>query len=63
MQKQKKSGKLKAAYWSVVGAATALMWSVMPVMAADKTVNIWDRFSAIMRLLLQACNRREQKGT
>lgn len=49
MQMQKKSGKLKAAYWSVVGAVTALMWSVIPVVAADKTVNIWDRFSAIMR--------------
>ena len=46
---QTKVGKLKAGYWTVVSAVSALMISVMPVWAADKTVNIWDRFSAIMR--------------
>ena len=46
---QTKVGKLKAGYWTVISAVSALMISVMPVWAADKTVNIWDRFSAIMR--------------
>lgn len=46
---QKKVGKLKAAYWTAISAVSALMISVMPVMAAEKTVTIWDRFSAIMR--------------
>lgn len=46
---QNKVGKLKATYWTVISAVTALMISVMPVMAAEKTVTIWDRFSAIMR--------------
>ena len=43
---QTKIGKLKAGYWTLVAAVSAMMISVMPVMAA---VNIWDRFSAIMR--------------
>lgn len=46
---QKKVGKLKAAYWTAISAVSALMISVMPVMATEKTVTIWDRFSAIMR--------------
>lgn len=46
---QRKGGKLRTAYWTVISAITALMISVMPVWAADNTVNIWDRFSAIMR--------------
>ena len=46
---QTKVGKLKAGYWTLVAAVSAMMISVMPVWAADKTVTIWDRFSAIMR--------------
>ena len=46
---QTKFRKLKAGYWTVISSVSALMISVMPVWAADKTVNIWDRFSAIMR--------------
>jgi putative copper export protein len=46
---QTKFGNLKAGYWTVISAVSALMISVMPVWAADKTINIWDRFSAIMR--------------
>ena len=46
---QTKFENLKAGYWTVISAVTALMISVMPVWAADKTINIWDRFSAIMR--------------
>ena len=46
---QTKFRKLKAGYWTVISAVSALMISVMPVWAADETVNIWDRFSAIMR--------------
>ena len=46
---QTKVGKLKVGYWTFVSAVTAMMFSVMPVLAADKTVTIWDRFSTIMR--------------
>ena len=46
---QTKVGKLKVGYWTLVSAVSALMFSVMPVLAADKNPNIWDRFSAIMR--------------
>ena len=46
---QTKVGKLKVGYWKLVSAVSALMFSVMPVLAADKNPNIWDRFSAIMR--------------
>lgn len=46
---QTKFGNLKVGYWTVISAVSALMISVMPVWAADKTINIWDRFSAIMR--------------
>ena len=46
---QTKVGKLKVGYWTLVLAVSALMFSVMPVLAADKNPNIWDRFSAIMR--------------
>ena len=46
---QTKVGKLKVGYWTLVSAVSALMVSVMPVLAADKNPNIWDRFSAIMR--------------
>lgn len=46
---QTKFSKLKAVYWSAVFSVYALMMSVMPVMAADDPINIWDRFSAIMR--------------
>ena len=49
MQKHKKSGKLKAAYWSFIGAISALMISVMPTWAAKQPETIWDRFSTIMR--------------
>ena len=45
--KQLVSGKrrIREAYWSLVGIASALILSVQPVMAET----IWDRFSAIMR--------------
>ena len=46
---QTKVGKLKAGYWTLVSAVSAMMISVMPIWASDKTVTIWDRFSAIMR--------------
>lgn len=46
MVKQKKSsGRLPTAYWSAVGACSALILSLQPVMADT----IWDRFSAIMQ--------------
>ena len=37
--------KMKSAYWSLVGTACAMIFSMHPVMAAT----IWDRFSAIMQ--------------
>ena len=37
--------KIKSAYWSLVGTACAMIFSMQPVMAAT----IWDRFSAIMQ--------------
>ena len=47
MSKQLVSGKhrLRNAYWSLVGAVSAMILSVRPVMAET----IWDRFSTIMR--------------
>ena len=47
MSKQLVSGthRLRNAYWSLVGAASAMILSVQPVMAET----IWDRFSTIMR--------------
>ena len=47
MSKQLVSGKhrLRNTYWSLVGAASAMILSVQPVMAET----IWDRFSAIMQ--------------
>lgn len=47
MLKQLVSGKhrLRNTYWSSVGAASAMILSVQPVMAET----IWDRFSTIMR--------------
>lgn len=47
MSKQLVSGKhrLRNTYWSLVGAAAAMILSVQPVMAET----IWDRFSTIMR--------------
>ena len=44
--KRKKGGqKLKTAYWSLVGAVSAMLLTVQPVMADT----IWDRFSTIMK--------------
>ena len=43
MEKGKKH--LQTAYWSMVGAASALLISLQPVMADT----IWDRFSTIMK--------------
>ena len=37
--------QIKSAYWSLVGMASAMIFSMHPVMAAT----IWDRFSAIMQ--------------
>lgn len=47
MNKQLRLGgeKIKTAYWSFVGTASAMIVSLRPVMAA----NIWDRFSTIMQ--------------
>lgn len=48
MSKQLVSGKqrrIRELYWSMVGAACALIISVQPVMAET----IWDRFSAVMQ--------------
>lgn len=47
MAKQIGKGKtcLQTAYWSLVGAASALLISLQPVMADT----IWDRFSSIMK--------------
>lgn len=49
MVKQLKLGgqKIKTAYWSLVGTATAMMLSVQPMLAASDT--IWTRFSTIMK--------------
>lgn len=38
-------GKVKTAYWSLVGIVSALLVSTQVVFAAD----MWDRFSAIMK--------------
>lgn len=47
MVRQMEKGKkhLQTAYWSLVGAASALLISLQPVMADT----IWDRFSTIMK--------------
>lgn len=47
MVKQLKKGgnRMKTAYWSLVGMASALLISLHPVMADT----IWDRFSTIMK--------------
>lgn len=47
MVKQIGKGKtrIQTAYWSLVGAASALLISLQPVMADT----IWDRFSSIMK--------------
>ena len=47
MNKQLRLGgeKIKTAYWSLVGTASALIVSMQPVFAAT----IWDRFSTIMQ--------------
>lgn len=37
--------KMKAAYWSLVGATSAMMLAMQPVMADT----IWNRFSTIMK--------------
>ena len=49
MVKQLKLGgqKIKTAYWSLVGTATAMMLTVQPMLAANDT--IWTRFSTIMK--------------
>jgi len=52
MVKQIARGKerLKAAYWSAVGMATATMLTLQPVLAtATGTGTIWNRFSAILK--------------
>ena len=46
---QKTTSKLKVAYWSCIGAISALMISVMLTWAAKQPETIWDRFSTIMR--------------
>lgn len=48
MNKQLRLGgeKVKTAYWSLVGTASAMLVSMHPVLAAD---NIWSRFSKIMQ--------------
>lgn len=40
-----RDGKVKTAYWSLVGVVSALLVSTQAVFAAD----MWDRFSAIMK--------------
>ena len=47
MNKQLRLGgaKIKTAYWSLVGTASAMIVSMQPVFAAT----IWDRFSTIMQ--------------
>ena len=48
MEKQEHTGRrrLRNVYWAIVGAASALILSVQPVLAAE---SIWDRFSKIMQ--------------
>lgn len=41
-----KSNKLKTAYWSMVAAASGVILSITPTLAAD---TIWNRFSTIMK--------------
>lgn len=41
----KKKGRVKVLYWSLVGAVSALLLTIQPVMAET----IWDRFSTIMK--------------
>ena len=45
LQQEKKGGKWKVVYWTLVGMVSAVLVSIQLVMAE----NIWDRFSAIMR--------------
>lgn len=40
-----RDGKIKTAYWSLVGIVSALLVSAQAVFAAD----MWDRFSMIMK--------------
>ena len=40
-----RDGKIKTAYWSLVGVVSALLVSTQAVFAAD----MWDRFSMIMK--------------
>ena len=40
-----RDGKIKTAYWSLVGVVAALLVSTQAVFAAD----MWDRFSMIMK--------------
>ena len=40
-----RGGKVKTAYWSLVGIVSALLVSMQVIFAAD----MWDRFSAIMK--------------
>ena len=42
------SNKLQTVYWSVVAAASGMILSINPTMAAP-TVDIWSRFSTIMQ--------------
>ena len=48
MEKQEHTGRcrLRNVYWAIVGAVSALILSVQPVLAAE---SIWDRFSKIMQ--------------
>lgn len=41
-----KSNKMKTAYWSMVAAASGVILSITPTLAAD---TIWNRFSTIMK--------------
>ena len=40
-----RDGKIKTAYWTLVGVVAALLVSTQTVFAAD----MWDRFSMIMK--------------
>ena len=48
MEKQEHTGRrrLRNVYWAIVGAVSALILSVQPVLSAE---SIWDRFSKIMQ--------------
>lgn len=54
-----RDGKIKTAYWSLVGVVAALLVSTQAVFAAD----MWDRFSMIIAVSCGICCKAKRKTT